>query len=424
MCSALLHTIVHSLSAIITRLVSLSSGLLFRNSIHILSASLIKVALGFFFWVLCARVYAKDDIGIAVVLISMASLVLLSSRFGLDFSLIRFLPELNRSTVYSTSVLVTSSSAALIGLLIVALTPFLYPDVHLSNDVIFVTMFVLFCVVLSWDSIMGNMFLAIRKAFLYSIMSAILGVRLALLFPMERFAEFGPFLAVGFSSAIALVFGIISLSRNDVHFRSRIDVGYLRRSFRYSVGNYLTTLFLTAPPLVLNMIVLSALDAESSADFYIAYMIASVLFFVPGAFSTSLFVEGSHGVDLRNSARVAALSSFAMLAPAVLALLFLAPFILGIFGEGYVAAGGLLRILSVSSVPLTIVYIYFSIERVRGRVKILAAASLCLLASVVGLSSVLIREIGLIGVGCAWLLSYSVFAAWIVIVFAMRRHNL
>jgi len=52
---------------------------------------------------------------------------------------------------------------------------------------------------------------------------------------------------------------------------------------------------MTAPNMILPIMVLNVLGAEQAAYYYIAYAIAALLFMIPNAISMSLFVEGSHG---------------------------------------------------------------------------------------------------------------------------------
>jgi len=56
---------------------------------------------GFVFWMLAAKLYPKEDVGIATALISSMSLVLLSI-FGLDFYIIHFFPEKDKNNIFST----------------------------------------------------------------------------------------------------------------------------------------------------------------------------------------------------------------------------------------------------------------------------------------------------------------------------------
>ena len=49
--------------------------------------------------------------------------------------------------------------------------------------------------------------------------------------------------------------------------------------------------------MILPIMVLNVLGAEQAAYYYIAYAIAALLFMIPSAISMSLFVEGSHGEE-------------------------------------------------------------------------------------------------------------------------------
>ena len=58
---------------------------------------------------------------------------------------------------------------------------------------------------------------------------------------------------------------------------------------------------MSAPNMLIPIMVLNVLGAESTANYYITYAIVSILFMIPYAFTTSLFVEGSHGGEMKKS---------------------------------------------------------------------------------------------------------------------------
>lgn len=66
---------------------------LYKNSFFIMLSSITNAGFGFFFWMIAARLYSAEDVGIATALWSSLTLILLLSRLGFDFSLIRFFPE-------------------------------------------------------------------------------------------------------------------------------------------------------------------------------------------------------------------------------------------------------------------------------------------------------------------------------------------
>ena len=66
---------------------------LYKNSFFIMLTSISSSGFGFVFWMLAAKLYPKEDAGIATALISSMTLLVLLLRFGLDQSIIRFFPE-------------------------------------------------------------------------------------------------------------------------------------------------------------------------------------------------------------------------------------------------------------------------------------------------------------------------------------------
>ena len=66
---------------------------LYRNSFFLIISFVLNAAFGFIFWIIAARFYSNDDIGIASALISSIGLLVLLSGFGLVDSIIRYLPR-------------------------------------------------------------------------------------------------------------------------------------------------------------------------------------------------------------------------------------------------------------------------------------------------------------------------------------------
>ncbi|MEA1944275.1 MAG: hypothetical protein U9N07_02900 [Euryarchaeota archaeon] len=123
-----------------------------------------------------------------------------------------------------------------------------------------------------------------------------------------------------------------------------IDRGFLNEAFHFSAGNYLAGLFITGPNLVLPIMVLNTLGAEQAAYYYIAFAIASLLFMIPNAISTSLFVEGSHGEALKRTVVKSLVVIFSLLVPAAAVLYLCGGWVLGVVGADYAAGGvGVLR---------------------------------------------------------------------------------
>ncbi len=92
---------------------------LYRNSLYIMLTSVSSAGFGFFFWMLAAKLYTKEDVGIGTALISSMGLLLLLSRFGLDFSIIRYFHTNDKSKILSTSLLITTTFIVILGVIFI-----------------------------------------------------------------------------------------------------------------------------------------------------------------------------------------------------------------------------------------------------------------------------------------------------------------
>ena len=81
----------------------LASDSLYRNSIYLMLSTLVMSFLGFFFWIISARLYSTEQVGIGATLISVMTLISSLSILGLDNGLIRYLPTAERKNDVLTS---------------------------------------------------------------------------------------------------------------------------------------------------------------------------------------------------------------------------------------------------------------------------------------------------------------------------------
>jgi O-antigen/teichoic acid export membrane protein len=197
------------------------------------------------------------------------------------------------------------------------------------------------------------------------------------------------------------------LVKSGVNLIFTLDRKFLYDAFHFSAGNYLSGLLTAAPALIIPIMVLKVLGAEETAGYYIAYSIAVLLFEIPSAVSTSLFVEGSHGEMLRKNTLKALLIIVLLLIPAVIILCLFGGSILGIFGKSYVEGLDLLRIMVLSSFFVAVVNVYFSIKNVQKDMKGRVFLSALLFFLLIGLSYVFMPVFGIVGVGYAWMGGYG-----------------
>ena len=92
---------------------------LYTNSISLMANSVASSALGFVFWVLAARLYPVEAVGLGSAVLSAASLLTFIATLGLGAGLIRYLPGArSNATALINACFTISSLAALVAALI------------------------------------------------------------------------------------------------------------------------------------------------------------------------------------------------------------------------------------------------------------------------------------------------------------------
>lgn len=385
---------------------------LFKNSLFIMLTSASGAGFGFIFWVLAAKLYSAEDVGVATALISSMALIVLLSKLGLDFSIIRFFPANDnggKSSIFSTAVVINIIFAILLGVIFIAGVDMFSPELHVLALPTNATFYLLFLAAGSGTALGCTSFVAVRKAFFQFIQSVVVGSRVLFLIPLVMFGSVGIFWAVGVSFLFALVTAYILLLRSGINFRFLIDRDFLNESFHFSAGNYLAGLFMAGPTLILPIMVLNLLGAEQAAYYFIAYAIAALLFKIPHAVSMSLFVEGSHGEDMKRTVLKSLFAVFSLLVPSALILYVCSGWVLGLVGADYATGGqDVLQIMVAASLFVGINSIYFAIKRVQKDVKGLVVLNGVVGGLLVGFGYVFADMFGLVGLGYAWLVSNGV----------------
>ena len=193
-----------------------------------------------------------------------------------------------------------------------------------------------------------------------------------------------------------------------------LNLDLLKSIWKYSGGNYLASLLTAAPTTILPLIVVNLLGPVQNAYFYIAWMMATVLFAIPLGVSHSLFAEGSHFHDKLKEQVIKSLKfNFLLLIPAAILLSLIGKWLLLVFGQSYsLNALTLLRILAISSLPLSINYIYISILRVNYRIKELVTIWGFIALTMLVISYLVMPINGIVGTGYVWLGVHSAAAIY------------
>jgi len=232
----------------------------------------------------------------------------------------------------------------------------------------------------------------------------------------------GIFVSYGLPFIIGLSF--LAFLPFKFHFKSlKVDLGFLKESIHFSAGSYITNLLTITPSQIVSIMALNVLGARLTAVYFMAFSIASLLFMVPYAFSSSLLVEGSHNEPLRTKTLKSLLGIFAVLVPLVLIFYFFGGFLLEIIGKSYLEGLDLLKILSASSFFVAICSTYISLKKIQKDIKGLILIGGLIFVLTIGFSYPLMLIFGLIGIGYAWIIGYGLCSIIIMFTIWKNRSN-
>ncbi|HSD84405.1 MAG TPA: hypothetical protein VLG46_11120, partial [Anaerolineae bacterium] len=416
-----------STRSLVTRLLEHLRAPLYRNGYALVFSSISTSALGFFYWILAARYYTTEVIGLNSAALSAIMLLANLSQLNLMNALNRFIPSAGKAT----GRLIASAYA--ISLIIAALTSFVFlagipvwsPALGLFNSspaygLWFIVAVMAWCIFVLQDSALTGL----RQATWVPVENlAFAIVKIGLVVPL---AAMLPLTGVLVSWTIPLLLTIPPV--NYLIFR-RLLPQHIRATSgqaepvrpgqiaKYVAGDYSSSLVWTATLNLMPLIVVEQLGATANAYFYLSWTIAYTLFLVSRNMGMAFVAEAAadptklHAYSYRTFIQCCRL-----LIPVIAVILVGAPLILQVFGSNYSSEGAsLLRLLCLAALPNTVVMIYTSSARVQHRMRAIVLVFAALCGLVLGLGFALMRTSGVEGLGWAWLIGESVIAAFLLV---------
>jgi len=390
----------------------ISQDSLYKNSSLLLLSYLSLAFSGFIFWLVCAKLYSSTDVGIASTLYAMITLVLLVSRFGLEQSVIRFSQEIDKDNLVYTSATLSTALSVVLGLVLILFLNHSASSINITRE--YYLLLLTFIVANSVINIAGVSFLALRKAQYYLIQTIIIGLKIPIVLILTPLGFLGIICAIGFPLIFAALLSMYFLYTCGLR-KGNLDIGFIRASFKFSLANYLSSLFITAPGTLLPIIVFQTLDSSATALYYIAFSIASVLLMISNAVCNTLFVEGNYTANIRDIVINSTKIHILLLFPAVVFILLFGGQILAIFGGFYENGYSLLGLMALGSIFSSICYEYFAIQKIKKNNRSLIIFSGIAFILHMSLSVVFIHPYGIAGLGYAWILGYGTTAGAIML---------
>jgi O-antigen/teichoic acid export membrane protein len=189
-------------------------------------------------------------------------------------------------------------------------------------------------------------------------------------------------------------------------------LGLVRKLGPLSLQHHLLNLLLIGPNLTLPVLVTVLISATMNAWFYVAFLLADVVYVIPQALVTALYAVSSARPDvLVRKARLTLGLAVITTVFANLILLFGSRQLLGLFGPGYAEQGvWSLRLLGMGAIPFLIKDHYIAICRIQDRIAkaLLPLAGGALLE--LGIAVLGARLGGISGLSLGWVIAVCIEA--------------
>jgi len=193
--------------------------------------------------------------------------------------------------------------------------------------------------------------------------------------------------------------------------------------FRFSVGNWVATLIGSAGSLLLTLLIINTLPentgSTATAVYYAVTVMAGILLVIPQATMSSLYAEASQrNAERRRDERRAIGLSVVLLLPGIVAMWVFADVLLRLFENPTLADQGAnpLRILTLSSIPVFLNYVFGTRLRVRKEIIPLIVSAAIGSAVTLGLGYALLQSSGLVGLAIAVVIGQAASTPYLLVV--------
>ena len=377
---------------------------------------------GVLFWIIAARNMPAADVGLATTAISACGLIIGLSKFGMDAGLVRYLPESeNKKNLYSTVFIVMLVLSLIFAVVFIAGINIFSPGLSFLGNGMFLLLFFAYITVTSIYTIQNNALITIRRADLSLLQNILLGLRIPTLLITLYLGIFGVFIALIISFVITIFVGAFILRKSDLSLTLKFDIAAMRKIFKFSIGNYSASIIQILPNTIIPVMILNTIGAKEAAYFFVAYSLAGLINNIPSAVAMSLFVEGSHNFPLRENAIKSIKLIMLFLIPALVFILFFGDELLLLFDEEYSTKSfDILRLLALSNIFSSVIFVYSSIKKVQKDMKIVNFINFALSVLLIGLGYLFILTYGLIGIGYAWFAANVIIFLFVTVMVLVR----
>jgi len=381
------------------------------NAAWLAAARVAPMVTGFLFWALAALLLPPEQIGLGSAVVSAALLTVQLGMLGVGPATLTLLPGESDGgrRLTAVSLLTVGVSALLVGGVLAAITFSLGSGVGEAwknplVTVIFLATALFASAAYQLDHIgvaQERADRALVRSLLQSLVQlGVLGLALSVGI-RDLSVVVG---AVGAGALVSVAAGLRQLRR--AHLEPDWRGGLKPRSavnlLRPGLPNHALMLADRAPGYLLPLIVAATLGPASTAAWYIVWMMASAVFFVPqsAGFSLQTALAGTRSRPGLVASAIRASLLLTLAAGAIL--LLLGPYLLQFLGPQYASAWVLLPVLVPALLLSCVTQVYYGLCRARGRLVESTSVAVLAAALVVIPAAAVAQHYGLTGVSVLW----------------------
>lgn len=386
---------------------------LLSNSLLVLLTTALMAGAGALFWVIAARLATPEEIGLAGSLVAAGDALALFAQLGLNIAIVRALPASTRQAGdVTTAAVVVLGAGATFGLGYAVLLPLTAPQLaEVLASPLVIAAFSLLVAATALNVLTDSVFLALDRARWFLRLNGVyLGlIKLSLPFLLAGAGAIGLYFSVGIAVACCAVASLWLVLRHLPAPRRPAPSPQLLANRGFAAAGYVSYVLAVLPLLVLPLVVINALGSRAAGTYFIAFQVAMLLNAGLLAVANATYAECERARHARHT--VAARGGMLLVGGAVVgcvAMVAVAPHLLGIFGSHYSAEGtATLRVLALACVGAALNY--WGIMRLRLAANLAAMVGVQLVSTVVVLGLALaVADRGTVWVAAAWGIGHAV----------------
>ena len=344
-----------ALSQLLVKARTLVSEPLYRGTLLLLINSGLLSVLGFAFWALAAREYPASTVGSFSGLSAGIGLLSAIASLGLQNLVTRHIADSDSQWGLMLLVIgsITLLGGTLCAVVVLAFGPHLPASLHLQAHGQSIALFTALVVTNSLCGVLNAGLVAVRasSAVLWTnLVGAV--VRLVALVALASLHSSGLLLSYGLGLFLSTILSVPPLAAKTSRGHGVQEaVAAVRNYLATTVQSYIATIFGIVPNSVVPLIIIAELGAARTASYSVASLVVGFLNIIPSTMAQVLFAEVSRGGETMTAQVHKAIKAiYSIMIPLFILILFIAPFILRVFGSSYAEQGtNALRVLSLAS---------------------------------------------------------------------------